>query len=103
MLSKWKNLSELKQGASVWTVSELPADSDTVDIDSGFLDTVSETSGQMAWVVPVFVGKQILDFKVDTGAEVTAISYLSYRELCGANMSKTNKTLYDLIIPSLMY
>ena len=29
---------------------------------------VSET--QTAWVVPVFMGKQILDFKVDTGAGV---------------------------------
>ena len=40
------------------------------------MDTVSETSGQTVWVVPVFMGKQILDFKVDTGAEVTAISLL---------------------------
>ena len=94
--SKRKNLSELKQGASVRTGSRLRADSDTVDIDGGFLDTVSETSGQMVWVVPVFVDKQILDFKVDTGAEVSATSDLSYKEWCGANMSKTNKMLYGL-------
>ena len=54
-----QNLSELKQGASVWTCSGLPTYSDTVDIDSGFLDTVSETSGQTAWVVPVFVGANV--------------------------------------------
>ena len=40
------------------------------------------------------MGKQTLDFKVDTGAEVTAISDLSYRELCGANMFKANKMVY---------
>ena len=72
--SKLKNLLELKQGASVWTGSRLPVDCDTDDIDSGFLDTVSETTGQTAWVVPVFVCKQILDFKVHTGAEVTLFS-----------------------------
>ena len=87
-------MSELKQGAPVRAGSRLPVDSNTVDIDSKFLDTVCETSGQMAWVVPVFVDKQILDFKVDTGAEVTAISHLSYKELCGASMSKANKVLY---------
>ena len=58
------------------------------------MDTVSETSGQTAWVVPVFMGKQILNFRVDTSAEVTAISDLSYRELCDVNMSKVNKMLY---------
>lgn len=89
--SRRKNLSELKHRASVQAGSRLPASSDTVDTNSGFLDTDSKTFGQTAWVVPVFVGKQILDFNVDT---VTTISDLFYRKLCGANMSKANKTLY---------
>ena len=72
--SKLKNLLELKQGASVRAGSRLPVDSDTVGIDSRFLDIVSETTGQTAWVVLVFVCKQILDFKVVTGAEVTLFS-----------------------------
>ena len=54
-----------------------------VPVDTGFLDslTAAETSGPAVWNVTVFVDKQAVTFKVDTGAEVTAISDISYSQL----------------------
>ena len=63
--------------------------------DYGFLDAVGEpVEKPAAWNIDILVGKHSLQFKLDTGAEVTAISYSSYRRLPGVNLSKANKVLF---------
>ena len=66
-----------------------------VPVDTGFLDslTAAETSGPAVWNVTVFVDKQAVTFKVDTGAEVTAISDFSYRQLKGIQLNTASRVL----------
>ena len=66
-----------------------------VPVDTGFLDslTAAETSGPAVWNVTVFVDKQAVTFKVDTGAEVTAISDFSYRQLKGIHLNTASRVL----------
>ena len=63
---------------------------------SGFLDAVSKESGtrEPNWTVDILVGKQKIQFKLDTGAEVTAMSDLSYRKLQGVCMSRASRVLF---------
>ena len=64
-----------------------------VDIDSSFLDTVT-TADQSSWTATVKIGTQEVDFKLDTGAEVTAISDAVHQTLKDATLSKPSKILY---------
>ena len=39
-----------------------------------FLDVATSSSQEVAWFTDITVGEQMVTFKLDTGAEVTAIS-----------------------------
>ena len=53
-----------------------------------------ETSAPETWTVAVQVGKETVQFKLDTGAEVTAISDFSFRKLKGIHLQKVSKVLH---------
>ena len=53
-------------------------------LDTAFLDETSSQKQEAAWLADIKVGKNILTFKLDTGAEVTAISREAYRKLPNA-------------------
>ena len=60
-------------------------------LDSAFLGPLGQTS----WTVDIAVNGVFLTFKVDTGAEVTAISEQAYRTLGTiCKLEKTSKTLF---------
>ena len=61
-----------------------------IPLDSAFLGPLGQTS----WTVDIAVNEVFLTFKVDTGAEVTAISEQAYRTLGRIRMEKTSKTLF---------
>ena len=56
---------------------------DETGLDTAFLDATSSTSGETAWFADILVGKQKVTFKLDTGAEVTALSQGAYETLSG--------------------
>ena len=51
--------------------------------------------GQTSWTVDIAVNGVLLTFKVDTGAEVTAISEQAYRALRRIKLEKSSKTLSE--------
>ena len=60
-----------------------------------FLDTASTTSqGTSAWFTKIGVNGRDLKFKLDTGAEVTAISKEDYKKLKKPPLSSPEKILY---------
>ena len=59
-----------------------------------FLDTLTAETSDAVWTVAVLVDEQTVKFKVDTGAEVTAISDFSYRQLKGVRLHTANRVLY---------
>ena len=63
---------------------------------SGFLDAVSDESETRRpnWIVGILMGKQKIQFKLDTVAEVTTMSDLSYRKLHGVCMFKASGVLF---------
>lgn len=54
---------------------------DTTALDTAFLDATSASSSETAWYADIQVNKQNVKFKLDTGAEVTAISQETYQTL----------------------
>ena len=63
--------------------------SENAQLDSAFLDTL----GRTAWTVDVTVNGVDLNFKVDTGAEVTAISEAAFQSLGKVELLKPKKIL----------
>ena len=45
----------------------------TAELDTAFLDSTTATDKETAWFTDIDVGDQLVRFKMDTGAEVTAI------------------------------
>jgi len=62
-------------------------------LDSAFLDTVTN-SQESAWSATVLVGKTEVQFKLDTGAAVTAITEETYKSLKSVTLKKPSKLLY---------
>ena len=62
------------------TVAEVQPDESYVN--TAFLDTLSQNSSE-TWRVKLRLCGQMLEFKIDTGAEVTAISDAAFRTLKG--------------------
>ena len=59
-----------------------------------FMDTVG--GGEKAWLAWVLLCGVKVNFKLDTGAEVTAISDETFKRLsCRAMLQKSSKVLYD--------
>ena len=55
--------------------------SESSGLDTAFLDAASSPGKETAWFADIKVGEQMITFKLDTGAEVTAISHNTYRKL----------------------
>ena len=62
-------------------------------LDSVYLDSLTEDQCS-TWSVPATVGQRTLTFKVDTGAEVTAISERAFQGLDEVLLKKPTKKLY---------
>ena len=63
------------------------------DLNSVFLDTLSSTN-ETSWAINVMVEGEKVNFKVDTGVEITAISERNYRELKTPQLEKARRKLY---------
>lgn len=68
-------------------------DTEPSTLEEGFLNTVISDI-QSSWTAKVQVGSKDLMFKLDTGAEVTAISEDAYRSLGDIPLQKPFKILY---------
>ena len=71
-------------------------DDTTLDatLDSAFLDAVSD-SQQQPWMATIRIGQQHdVRFKLDTGAEVTAINLETFKKLQKVQLHKASKALY---------
>ena len=71
-------------------VSEVTSES---HLDTAFLDTLT-TGLETSWTIKLQLQRQMLTFKMDTGAEVTAISEESYRNLGKHQLTPPEKILY---------
>ena len=60
--------------------------------NSGFLDTISETKGT-SWTTPIKINGQEIVFKLDTGAEATAISTKAFKTLKNVKLQNSAKVL----------
>ena len=73
------------------TVAELQPDES--NLDSAFLDTLTQNSPE-TWSVKLKLANQALEFKIDTGAEVTAISDVAFRAFKALKLDRPKKMLY---------
>ena len=64
-----------------------------MELDMVFLDTLTLDANEY-WKAKVEVNSTKLQFKIDTGAEVTAMSEKDYRGLGKVNLQPTSKILY---------
>ena len=60
--------------------------------NDGFLDTIHETKGT-SWTAPIKINGQEIVFKLDTGAEATAVSMKTFRTLSNVKLLKSAKVL----------
>ena len=83
-----------KSSVSSVTTEESPQETySDISLDGAYLDTI--TSGQQrAWKVKIRVGSQDTTFKIDTGAEVTAVSEEFFRKLKGKDLKEPSRLLY---------
>ena len=63
------------------------------DVDTAFLDTLSENNRPM-WIADLIVNGKKIPFKLDTGAEVTAISKDTWKVLGEPSLQTTDKQLF---------
>ena len=77
------------------SISEMTPDTEEAESCEGavYLGTI-EGERQPSWLVNICVGSSELTFKLDTGAEVTAISENAFRELKGVQYEAPAKKLY---------
>ena len=71
-------------------ISEVTSES---HLDTAFLDTLT-TGLETSWTIKLQLQRQMLTFKMDTGAEVTAISEESYKNLGKHQLTPPEKILY---------
>ena len=71
-----------------------------LSLDTAFLGTVT-TEQESSWTISLQLGKTEIPFKLDTGAEVTAISEESYQKLAKVAMQAPSKALYGPTCQSL--
>ena len=72
------------------SVAELSSES---HLDTAFLDTVSSTE-ETSWLAKIQLCGQVTEFKLDTGAEVTAISEHIFHGLGKQKLISPKKVLY---------
>lgn len=96
--TKQKNILQVRLEAS----DDAAKQPTSPPFDYGFLDAIGDCAERpTARTNDILVGKLSLLFKLDTGAEVTVISYSSYRQLHGVNLAKPSKILLGLDRSSL--
>ena len=61
-------------------------------VDNGFLDTIHETKGT-SWTAPIKINGQEIVFKLDTGAEATAVSMKTFKTLKSIQLQQSAKVL----------
>ena len=61
-------------------------------IDTAFLDVMTGTD-QSSWTVEISLTNHLIQFKLDTGAEVTTVSDQVFSSLCNIKLQKTSKVL----------
>ena len=66
---------------------------DNLTLDSFYLDTIHDTDDSTFWITNVKVNNISVTFKVDTGAEVTAISESILQTLGQLEVSMSDKKL----------
>ena len=71
----------------------IKATTDELSLDSAFLDAMTSAS-QNSWNTNVLLEKTSVNFKLDTGAEVTAITEETFKQLNGITMNKPSKSLH---------
>ena len=74
-------------------VSEIEPDDSHNKLDTAFLDTVT-TKTESAWFATIVINGRKLNFKLDTGAEVTAISEQEYKKLDQPPLDPARNVLY---------
>ena len=84
--SKKGHYSSVCHSKAVATVSE-----DQQEYSS-FLDTIHETKGT-SWTAPIKINGQEIVFKLDTGAEATAMSAKTFKTLKNTKLWKSTKVL----------
>ena len=63
-----------------------------VQENSSFLDTIHETAGT-SWIAPIKIDGQEIVFKLDTGAEATAMSTKTFETLKNIKLQESTKIL----------
>ena len=81
-----------RQLDSTYSMSNDSTD-DVQYLETAYLDTISGND-HMSWTAQVLVGARQVTFKLDTGAEVTAISDKVHQTLEDATLTKPTKVLY---------
>ena len=79
------------------SISQVQVDKAETAVDqSGFFDVVSREleTQEPNWTVDIPMGMQKVQFKLDTGAEVMAMSDLSYKTLQGVCTSRASRLLF---------
>ena len=71
------------------------ATTNELSLDTAFVGTVSSKQ-QLSWTTTLLVKGKEVTFKIDTGAEVTAISEDTFRQLRGVRLQIPSKVLYGL-------
>ena len=74
-------------------VSEIESDDSHNKLDTAFLDTVT-TKTESAWFATITINGRKLNFNLDTGAEVTAISEQEYKKLDQPPLDPARSALY---------
>ena len=72
-------------------ISELTQDQ---SLDTAFLGTVDPQPSMTAWYITLYVNWHDTQFKINMGAEVTAVSEETYQRLKSPQISTPSKTLY---------
>ena len=85
-LTKTKKVFSVQTAEPTVQAAELPA------LDEAFYTVVADSEN--SWTAKVQVGSQYLTFKLDTGAEVKAITEDAYSSLQGVPLQKHSKILY---------
>ena len=73
--------------------SKTAAATNELKVDTAFLPAITDGS-DAPWNISVVVGHKEVPFKLDTGAQVSAISEETYRGLNGVHLKKSSKVLY---------
>lgn len=70
------------------------------ELDAAFLGAVT-TNQESSWTISLLLGNREVPFKLDTGAEVTAITKEAYKNLGDVKLQSPTKALYGPSCQSL--